>query len=330
MTTTSSGACCLFCGAAFQPNGTVEAQPHGRRLAFDPGRGRLWLICGHCFRWTLAPLDGRRVAIEALERLARDRAIPVAHTARVVLLRHGPLLLLRVGEAPLHEHAWWRYGRELRSRKARLEGRATRASAYLFGALNWTAEMLGFGDADVAIDWSDTPVADIVRWRRFGVAAWRGRTRCPFCRSTLKALRYDLSWWCYPLAGPDGRTELGVPCPRCDPWTPEHIYRITGEGAEFALRKILAWQNVAGAAEAQIRDAVRAIEGAGSPVEFAVDAARQHTSLWKLGRTGTMALEIALSETVEARSRSLELKELEFTWRREEELARIMDGILGR
>lgn len=321
---------CLFCGAAFEANGVVEAQPVGRRLAFDPARGRLWLICGHCFRWTLASLGGRPAAVEALERLARDEATPVARTAHVVLLRHRRLLLLRVGGAPLAEEAWWRFGRELRRRRATLSRRATRVSAYLFGALNWTADLLGIADPDVTIDWSDAPVADVVRWRRFGVAAWRGRAPCPFCHSILKALRYDLSWWCTPLAGADGRLELGIPCPRCDPCTPEHVARLTGDVAEGTLRRVLAWQNVAGAPERQIRDAVRAIEVSGSPAAFTAGTSRRHTSLRRLGRTGTMALEIALTESAEARARAVELQAVEFVWRREEELARIMDEVLGR
>ena len=41
--------------------------------------------------------------------------------------------------------------------------------------------------------------------------------------------------------------------------------------------------------------------------------------------TGAVALEIALNETVERRMLDLEAKALEFLWKREEELARIID-----
>ena len=93
---------------------------------------------------------------------------------------------------------------------------------------------------EVPIDGKDTPVADILRWRRFGWAAWHGREPCPHCNSTLRAVRYELSWWVYPLLGRDGRLGVGVPCQRCDPWTPEKVYELTGEGAEMVLRRLLA------------------------------------------------------------------------------------------
>ncbi len=327
---------CLFCQKSFPDNGRFEQLPQGRRIAYDPDRGRLWLICGHCFRWTLVPMEDRDAALYELERAARDEAIPVAHTANIRLLRLKHIILVRVGAADLTEQAWWRYGRELRSRKASFDSRRSRVTAYTFGALNFVGEVLGLADPDVSVDWQDTPVADVLRWRRFGWAAWHGRSTCPFCQSTLRALRYDLSWWCYPLEGEDGGMAVGVPCPRCDPWTPEHIYRIEGGEAEHVLRRVLAYQNITGAGERLIRDATLAIETSGSPGEFALDSTRQRQTLWRMGTAGTVALEIALSETVERRMLDLEVRAVEFMWQREEELARITDeeltpaGILRR
>ncbi|MEK9509742.1 hypothetical protein V3331_11790 [Gaopeijia maritima] len=317
---------CLFCRKAFPENGVFEAIPLGRRFAFDSDRGRLWVICAHCHRWNLVPMEDRWEALQTLERAARDEAVPVAHTANVRLLRLRNILLLKVGRAALVERAWWRYGRELRSRKANFDSRGSRVSAYTFGVLNFVGDALGLADPDVSIDWKDSPVTDVLRWRRFGWAAWHGRADCPYCHSTLRALRYDLSWWCYPLAGEEGGTALGVPCPRCDPWTPDHIYRLEGPAAEQALRRILAYQNISGAGERMIRDATAAIEEAGSPGAFVRDASTgDRRTLWRLGRPGTVALEIALSESVERRLLDLELRAAEFVWRREEELARITD-----
>lgn len=317
---------CLFCEKPFQANGRFEHLPRGRRIAYDPERGRLWLVCGRCFRWTLLPVEDRQAALYELERAARDEAVPVAHTAHIRLLRLRRIILIRVGAAGLEERAWWRYGRELRSRKASFESRGSRVTAYTFGALNFVGEVLGLSDPDAAIDWTDTPVADVLRWRRFGWAAWRGRATCPFCHSTLRALRYDLSWWCYPLqSGDDGQLGVGVPCPRCDPWTPEHIYRIEGPESEHVLRRVLAYQNIAGATDRLIRDATRAIDLSGTPGAFTVEAARQRQTLWRMGPTGQIALEIALSESVERRILDLEMRAVEFTWRREEQLAGISD-----
>lgn len=258
----------------------------------------------------------------------RDEATPVAHTANVGLFRFRNLLLLRVGRAALTERAWWRYGRELRSRKTSFESRGSKVSAYTFGALNFVGDALGLTDPDVSIDWKDSPITDVLRWRRFGWAAWRGRVACPFCKSTLRALRYDLSWWCYPLEAADGTPAVGVPCPRCDPWTPEHIYRLEGPPAEAALRRMLAYQNISGADERMIRDATAAIEVSGSPGAFVRGTAEHRRTLWRMGRPGTVALEIALSETVERRLLDLELRAVEFAWKREEQLAAITDDEL--
>jgi hypothetical protein len=315
----------LFCHKPFPENGHLAHMPHGRRIAYDPIRGRLWAVCGSCHRWTLAPIEDREAALYELERLVRDHAKPLGHTANIALLVVGSLTLIRVGEAGLAEQAWWRYGRELRKRKASIESRRSKVTAYTFGAMQLFGEVIGFADEDFSIDWEDTPVADVLRWRRFGWAAWHGRETCPFCRSSLRALRYDLGWWVYPLRGPDGRLGVGVPCQRCDPWTPEKVYELHGDVAENVLRRLLAYQNISGASERRITAAARAIEDAGSAGEFARAATDRRESLWKMGSIGTIGLEIALNETVEKRMLDLEIRAIEFLWRQEEDLARIID-----
>ena len=323
--TTTMFTRCLFCHGQFEENGQLAHLPRGRRIAFDPVEGRLWAICGRCHRWNLAPIEEREAALYELERLAHDHARPLGHTANVSLLQAGPMTLVRVGQAGLVEQAWWRYGRELRRRKASFESRRSRVTAYTFGALQWLGEVVGYSDGDVAIDWSDTPVADVLRWRRFGWAAWHGRETCPYCKSTLRALRYDLGWWVYPLRGEDGRLGVGIPCQRCDPWTPEKVYELRGDVAENTLRRLLAYQNISGASERRITDAARAIEHAGSAGAFAEDVTGRRESLWKMGQTGTIGLEIALNETVERRLLDLEIRAIEFMWKQEEEIARIID-----
>lgn len=316
---------CLFCRRPFPENGELAHMPRGRRIAYDPAEGRLWAVCEGCHRWNLCPIEERQAALYELERIARDYAKPLVHTANVSLLQAGVLTLIRVGEAALVEQAWWRYGRELRRRKASYESRRSKVAAYTFGAMAYMGDMIGLTDSDVSIDWEDSPVADVLRWRRFGWAAWHGRETCPFCKSTLRALRYDLGWWVYPIRGQDGRLGVGVPCQRCDPWTPEKIYELHGDVAENVLRRLLAYQNIGGASERRITDAARAIDEAGSVGEFALGATANRESLWKMGATGTVGLEIALNESVEKRMLGLEVRALEFLWKKEEQLARIID-----
>ena len=89
----------------------------GRRVAYDPGRGRLWVICSTCKRWSLTPMEDRWEALEELEKLTTDKARLLSQTDNIALLRVGPLEVVRVGKAQLTEEAWWRYGRELASRR---------------------------------------------------------------------------------------------------------------------------------------------------------------------------------------------------------------------
>ena len=316
---------CLFCQTPFPENGEFPHVPRARRIAYDPEKGRLWAVCGKCYRWTLAPIENRDAALYELEKAAYDRGEPVAHTDNVALLQVARVLLIRVGRAGLTEKAWWRYGTELRKRKTSFDSRASRVTAATFGAVQYVGEILGLADPDVPVDWHDKPMTDILRWRKFGWAAWHGRETCPYCNSTLRALRYDMSWWAYPILGEDGRMGVGVPCPRCDPWTPKNIYRLQGVKAENALRRVLAYQNITGANERLIRDAAGFIEEVGSAGAFTQHATALRQCLWKMGSTGTVALEIALSESAEQRWVDLELSAVEYIWKQEEELARIMD-----
>ena len=75
----------------------LETFQVGRRLAFDPERGRLWVVCRACERWNLSPLEERWEALETLERIFRDTRVR-ASTENVGLarLREG-LELVRIG-----------------------------------------------------------------------------------------------------------------------------------------------------------------------------------------------------------------------------------------
>ena len=63
---------CIYCKRDLGTNAVLESFPIGRRLAFDPARGRLWVVCRRCERWNLSPLEERWEACEDCERLFRD------------------------------------------------------------------------------------------------------------------------------------------------------------------------------------------------------------------------------------------------------------------
>ena len=110
---------CLFCTNDLGTNETIEHFPIGKRLAFDSAKGRLWVVCHHCGRWNLSPLEERWEAIEEAERVFRGTFVRVS-TDNIGLARlPSGLELLRIG-APLRpEFAAWRYGRHFGIRRRR-------------------------------------------------------------------------------------------------------------------------------------------------------------------------------------------------------------------
>src|SRR3954469_13105937 len=104
---------CLFCHGELGANHRLPTFPVGRRIAFDPKIGRLWVICPQCNRWNLTPLEERWEAIEAAERMFRGTRLRMS-TENIGLAQfRGAFDLVRVGPALLPEIASWRYGARL-------------------------------------------------------------------------------------------------------------------------------------------------------------------------------------------------------------------------
>lgn len=319
---------CLFCHSPFPAPRAGETFGGGQRVAFDSERGRLWQVCGRCRSWSLVPFEDRAVALEMLERLAYDRGRLLARTEEVALLEAGGLELVRIGRASSLEEAWWRYGRELRHRQTAFHSPGSRIAALAYGAVAWVGETVGILDTGLGIGKHPPEIVDLARWRHFGGTAWEGREPCPSCGSILCALRFDLSWWIYPLLSSDGTIELGVPCPRCDPWTPEKVFMIRGHEADDAIRRVLAWQHIDGASELTLREASRFLDRAGTPADLLREFGSRRQSLYRLGPLRTLALEIAVNDSVERRLLNGEARALEVMWREQERLADIIDGEL--
>lgn len=121
---------CLFCNRALGSNAVLPTFPLGRRLAFDPERGRLWVVCTNCDRWNLAPIEERWEAVEECERLFRATRLRYS-TGNVGLaqLRSG-VDLVRIGRALRPEIAAWRYGRLLDQWLPRAPSRGLVRAAY--------------------------------------------------------------------------------------------------------------------------------------------------------------------------------------------------------
>jgi len=322
---------CIVCAARFEPNGELEHLPHGRRLAFDPARGRLWVVCRTCRRWSLTPIEDRWEALEELEKLATDKAHLLSQTDNIALLRHGPLEIVRVGKAHLSEEAWWRYGRELASRRESWQklgfAGTLAAGAVLVGS--WATGGITFFGAWLIMGHGSETFRNGARWLRFGSTAWQGEQRCERCGAPLRTIHYRDRGALGLLPGEAaGEIELVSRCDRCGTYRDGGVH-LRGEEADRTLRRVLAYHHFAGASERRVMSAARLIQEAGSPRDLSRILVKEGRRLGDLRRTGSIALEIATNEATEQRLLSLELAELESHWKREEELAAIVDGELS-
>ncbi len=322
-------------------------------------QGRLWVVCGACRQWSLVPLESRWEALEELEKLIVDEGRVLSRTDNVALLRARNLEVVRVGCAPLREQSWWRYGRELHRRRERT--RRLAATASVGGAVAFGASLAAGGVSMVAA-WmffnQGDALVSAARWLRFGSTAWQGQGECPACGQVAGKFpfsqRHRLVW----TQGGDGETGSGraetgsgraetgsgrarvadaeadedsasmlvrVPCPDCDgSWA-----ELRGRDGVAVLRRVLAYHHFSGAASRTIERAAKLVEAVGGAERLHSRFLRDGKTLHEMGRTGAVALEIALHETDERRLLEMELAELEARWRREEELAGIIDGELS-
>lgn len=321
---------CLVCATPFEANEQLEHLPHGRRLAFDPGRGRLWAICRTCRRWSLTPIEERWEALEELDKLTTDKASLLSQTDNIALLRVGPLEIVKVGKAQLTEEAWWRYGRELTARKRNWDklGVAGTIAAGAVVAGGWaTGGMTLLGVWLIMGHGSDT-ARDGARWLRFGGSAWRGKQRCEKCGHVLRTISYrDRAALGILPDGESGKIELVARCPKCGQYREGGLH-LSDHEAERTFKRVLAYHHFAGASEKQVVTAGQLIQVAGSPQDLARIVVKDGRRLGDLRATVGIALEIAANEASEQRLLELELADLEAHWRREEELAEIVDGEL--
>src|SRR5437763_9523358 len=142
-------ATCLFCQKDLGRNESLETFPVGKRLAFDSAQGRLWVVCPHCERWNLSPLEERWEAIEQAERYYRDTRRRVAtENIGLAKLRDGTTIV-RIGEPLRPEFASWRYGDQFGRRRRRqmliAGGGVTAIGALIAGGVAAGVGIGGFG-----------------------------------------------------------------------------------------------------------------------------------------------------------------------------------------
>lgn len=331
---------CIHCARSLGSNQALEAFPVGTRLAFDPKKGRLWVVCRQCERWNLSPLDERWEAIEQAERRFRDARLRVS-TDQIGLarLREG-LDLIRIGDPQRPEMAAWRYGDQFGRRRRRhlfTTAAAVGAGASIVGGALWVGmsgillyQVLGSGrlwrtlvngspDKIVARARDEAGNMLVIQRKHVGSSAiQRSSDGGPFSLLVSHA----------------GGSQL-----------------VHGEHATRIASQLLPVANRFGGSRKQVQDAVSLLEDAGSAgalisnvqdtfgagsVRAMAAAARLHNPQILLRVAGTLnaiparerlALEMALHEESERRAMDGELDQLTRAWRDAEEIAAIADDM---
>jgi len=332
-------ATCLFCNKPLGRNTSLEAFPVGERLAFDPARGRLWVVCRACERWNLSPLEERWEAIEQAEKLYTDTRRRVS-TDNIGLARlPDRTTLVRIGQPKRPEFAAWRYGDQFGRRRKRAilvaGGSVAAVGALVAGGAAAGVAVGGFGwlvaqaGRNLIYGSPETVVAR-VRTERHGLVDVRRRH---LAESSI-AQSDDGSLSLY-LRFKNGSGQF------------------TGPEAERIASIVLPKVNRFGGKQGEIADAVRAIEAAGTSERFLQHVGRASQGvirsmtagvsprkarsrqmeftkygLFSLPAPQRLALEMALHEEAERRALEGELAQLEEAWRDAEEVAAIADSLL--
>lgn len=227
------------------------------------------------------------------------------------------LEVVRVGRADPAEEAWWRYG-------SPAAGRSLRA------ALGAVFKHSG----------------RFRRGRTQETLAWKGRRSCSGCQNVFSELstrdrkimvvrpreQGSPSGLDAPLdpdirVGPFAAFTLSRRCPRCRDVDRGGLH-LVGMEADLALSRALAFQHHDGATMDQVEGAVRIVEDVGGPSPLVRLLTRHGRPLGDLPPVGSLALEMYAAEARERALLQLEAGQLEARWRREEELAAVVDGDL--
>ena len=339
-------ATCLFCHARLGSNLAIEPFPVGRRLAFDAGKGRLWVVCTACGRWNLSPLEERWDAIDACERLFRATRVRVT-TAQIGLarLKEG-VELVRIGEPLRPEFAAWRYGRRFARRRTRVQiltasvvvaagGSAIAFAPVLLPAMAFSTISV-IAIPGLTTLFGTVPVVGALAMRDYLLNdRVIGRLVRPGHVLTVRA-KHVRSTQLHVAGGDPPTVSLDVQ--HDAGWA-----HFDGLDAMQAASILLAGANRFGAPAAQVQDAVRRVEELGDAATYLRAASNlgdaRNTrfisllNIWRglgamhLSSTECLALEMSLHEESERRAMEGELSLLEAAWRDAEEIARISDTL---
>lgn len=332
---------CIHCNQHLGTNEAFETFPVGMRLAFDAALGRLWVVCTHCARWNLSPLDERWETIEAAERRFRDSRLRVStDNVGMARLREG-VDLIRIGIPQRPEMAAWRYGDQFGKRRKRqmlITGAVVGSATALIGGIIVAGASIGSfsgvwantGVRDMLVHgWPNTIVARVPLADGRVVDVQRKHARATMLERTVDSDEFALSF------EGSGASHL-----------------VVGEDAMKVAAKLMPTVNRFGGSKRDVQDAVGLLEEAGDPARvlrtvqkrFGGSGAELRKVAWfmkgtvattKQGRgmlktlapRDRLALEMALHEESERRAMDGELAQLTAAWREAEEIANIADNM---
>ena len=326
---------CLYCNNALGSNEVVETFPVGRRLAFDQGKGRLWVVCRKCEKWNLSPLEERWDAIETCERLFHDARKRVS-TDNIGLARLSEgVELVRIGAPMRPEFAAWRYGDQFGRRRTRAIMIGVGAAAVGGGIIIAGASAGILSGGGYGIYQGINGLIEVARKKRrlAIVTAPNGQ------KLTVRGEHAD-------------RTRIVLGDPRSEGWSLDLHHkdgriRLEGDHARRATALIMPKVNVGGASRDKVQNAVKRIESSGDPEKFLQWLAlapepRAESTSWKrwgakpkvalngiskLPLETRLAVEMAVNEENERRALEGELALLELEWKDAEEIAGIADHL---
>jgi hypothetical protein len=311
---------CIFCRSSLGSNAAIEAFPVGRRLAFDPEKGRLWVICLHCRQWNLTPLDERWEAVEQCERRFRETRVRVS-TEEIGLarLREG-LDLVRIGRPLRPEFAAWRYGEQLGRRRKRALAIAGGVTI-VGGAAIVGGAMAGAFALVPAMGWFYLQKLPAMFYRHRVVARIPAGGPWAFVVRATDAAKARLET--------DDESSTG--------WSLHLHYsggqrRYVGGPAIRATSHLMAGINRFGATPSQVGGAVNLLDDATDPQRFFFRVATRSARLGGIGLGELppevrLALEMSAHEEAERRALEGELAALREAWQAAETVASISDNM---
>lgn len=346
-------ATCINCHAPLGANEMLERFPVGRKLAFDPAKGRLWVVCRSCRQWNLSPLEERWEAIEEGERLYRDTRLR-ASTDNVGLARlKDGTELIRIGEPQRPEFAAWRYGERFARRWVLNAPGAAVASvaggAMKFGGAQWIFKIgvvPGLTVVGLAV-----AVALLRKRRTVAQIKVDDGERILLTQAHVETLRVvpdedePDGWYLRIRRPPPGSGNR---------WFRAKDPELVVRGAEAArvAAKLLPRVNHTGGRRATVAEAVALLDRAGSAAAVFRRASRYDLDAKRLRRFGRfdevesegvqpstlsefakapapirLAVEMAAHEDQERQVMAGELEELTSQWKEAEEIAAISDDL---